>query len=34
MSDNNFDNWLNELEEKPQPICSIDNPDGCDSCGS
>ena len=34
MSDNNFDNWLNELEEAPQPTCNIDNPDGCDSCGS
>jgi hypothetical protein len=34
MSENSFDNWLNELEEAPQPTCSIDNPEGCDSCGS
>ncbi len=34
MSDNNFDNWLNELEEAPQPTCNIDNPDECTSCGS
>lgn len=32
MSD--FDNWLNELENAQQPTCNIDNPTGCDSCGS
>lgn len=32
MTDNNFDNWLNELEEAPQPTCNIDNPDLCESC--
>ena len=32
--DNSFDNWLNELEEAPQPeACSIDNPE-CEACGS
>lgn len=30
----NFDNWINELEEAPQPTCNIDNPDECTSCGS
>lgn len=34
MSEDNFADWLNELEKAPQPACSIDNPEGCDSCGS
>jgi hypothetical protein len=34
MSDNNFDNWLNELEEANQPTCNIDNPEDCEACGS
>lgn len=34
MSDNNFDNWLNELEEQKQPTCNIDNPEDCEACGS
>jgi hypothetical protein len=34
MSDNNFDSWLNELEEAPQPTCNIDNPEDCEACGS
>jgi hypothetical protein len=29
-----FDEWLNDLEEAPQPTCGIDNPDECTSCGS
>ena len=31
---NEFDNWLNELEEAPQPTCNLDNPDECLECGS
>ena len=34
--ENNFDEWLNELEEKPQPkpqACSLDD-DECLTCGS
>lgn len=31
---NNFDNWLNELEEAKQPTCNINNPDDCETCGS
>jgi hypothetical protein len=34
MSDNNFDSWLNELEEAKQPTCNIDNPEDCEACGS
>ena len=29
-----FDNWLNDLEEAPQPTCNIDNPEDCEACGS
>lgn len=34
MSDNNFESWLNELEEAKQPTCNIDNPEDCEACGS
>lgn len=29
-----FDDWLNELEEAPQPTCNIENPEDCEACGS
>jgi len=29
-----FDNWINELEDEPQPTCNIENPDDCETCGS
>jgi len=31
---NDFDAWLNELEEQEQPTCDIENPDDCEACGS
>ena len=34
--ENNFDNWLNELEKQPQPepqACSIDD-ENCEACGA
>jgi len=32
--ENDFNNWVENLEKQEQPeACSIDNPD-CDSCGS
>jgi hypothetical protein len=34
MSENNFESWLNELEEAKQPTCNIDNPEDCEACGS
>ena len=34
MTENNFDEWVNELEEKPQPTCNIENADECENCGS
>lgn len=31
---NDFDNWLNDLEEQKQPeACNIDDP-SCENCGS
>jgi hypothetical protein len=29
-----FDQWIEELADRDQPQCSIDNPEECDSCGS
>jgi hypothetical protein len=36
MTDNNedFNDWIQDLEEAEQPKCSIENPEECDSCGS
>ena len=34
MSDNDFSNWLSELEEQPQPTCNLDNSEDCEACGS
>jgi len=33
-TENQFDNWLNDLEKKEQPTCSIDSTDDCEACGS
>jgi len=29
-----FENFVNELENKEQPTCNIENPDDCEACGS
>tara|TARA_R110002096_G_C14654636_1_gene726799 strand:+ start:1269 stop:1427 length:159 start_codon:yes stop_codon:yes gene_type:complete len=29
-----WSNWLDNLEEKEQPTCSIDSPEDCEACGS
>ena len=29
-----FNEWVESLENQPQPSCNLDNPDECDSCGS
>lgn len=29
-----FDSFVNELENMEQPSCNIENPEECDSCGS
>jgi len=30
----NFQEWVQNLENEPQPTCNIDNPEDCDACGS
>lgn len=34
MQDDNFQDWLTELENQEQPTCNIENPEECDSCGA
>jgi len=34
MSGDNFEDWLEELENQEQPQCSIENPEECEACGS
>jgi hypothetical protein len=29
-----FEDWMEELEDAPQPSCNIDNPEDCEACGS
>ena len=29
-----FDNWANELKEKEQPTCNIEDAEDCEACGS
>ena len=29
-----FDSYMNDLEEKEQPTCNIENPEDCEACGS
>tara|TARA_R100001244_G_scaffold9274_2_gene11365 strand:- start:9645 stop:9803 length:159 start_codon:yes stop_codon:yes gene_type:complete len=31
---NTWDNWVNDLEDKEQPTCSVDNQEDCEACGS
>lgn len=33
MSDD-FNKWIEELEEMPHPQCNMDDPDECEECGS
>jgi len=34
MAKDPFDSWLEDLTQKEQPTCNIDNPDDCETCGS
>jgi hypothetical protein len=34
VKESNFSDWLNDLEEKEQPTCNLDDPDDCEACGS
>lgn len=29
-----FDQFIEELAQQEQPMCGIDNPEECDSCGA
>jgi len=32
--ENDFGDWVNQLEQQKQPTCNIDNPEDCEACGS
>jgi hypothetical protein len=32
--EDSFNDYINDLENKEQPQCSIENNEDCDSCGS
>lgn len=34
MDNDSFDDFINELENKEQPTCNIENPEDCEACGS
>lgn len=29
-----FSDWVGQLEEAEQPVCNIENQDDCEACGS
>jgi hypothetical protein len=29
-----FNDWVEDLENKEQPCCNIENPEDCEACGS
>ena len=31
---NDFEDFVNELKNKEQPSCNIENPEDCEACGS
>lgn len=31
---NDFEDFVNELENKEQPNCNLENPEECEACGS
>ena len=34
MSEESFNDFIKELEEKEQPSCNLENPEDCEACGS
>lgn len=34
MDNNSFEDFINELENKEQPSCNLENPEECEACGS
>lgn len=31
---NDFEDFIDELENKEQPTCNLENPEECEACGS
>ena len=31
---NDFEDFVNELQNKEQPSCNLENPEECEACGS
>lgn len=31
---NDFEDFVEQLENKEQPTCNIDNPEDCEACGA
>ena len=34
MCGDEFEDWIEQLNDMDQPVCNIDDPENCDSCGS
>lgn len=34
MCGDEFEDWIEQLNDMEQPVCNIDDPENCDSCGS
>jgi len=34
MTGQEFEDWVNDLEQANQPTCNIENPEQCENCGS
>lgn len=32
--EDSFEDFVNELAEKDQPTCNLENPEECEACGS
>ena len=32
--EDSFTDFVKELEQAQQPVCNVENPEACDSCGS
>ena len=34
MCGEEFEDWIEQLNDMDQPVCNIDDPENCDSCGA
>ena len=34
MCGDEFEDWIEQLNDMDQPVCNIDDPENCDSCGA